>query len=88
MERLSKRREEDRQARVSILEAMKVVLRVGQISHAKEMGQAAKQLNEKIKTHDYSNDKTFEEIWRDKVEAGAKANDIQLPKDYWKNRWG
>ena len=62
---------------------MKVVLRLGGILQAKEMGQAARHLGEKVQSHDYSGDQTFEEIWLAKVEAGARKNGIVLPKRYW-----
>jgi hypothetical protein len=84
----SRRKLEDMRTRAAMLDVLEIQVRNGLTEDAKEVGKASQKLAEKIRTHDYTHDKTFEEIWQEKVEAGAKANGIELPKDYWKDRWG
>jgi hypothetical protein len=84
----SRRKLEDMRTRAAMLDVLEIQVRNGLTEDAKEVGKASQKLAEKIRTHDYTNDKTFEEIWQEKVEAGAKANGIELPKDCWKDSWG
>lgn len=53
-------REEDRKARIAILEAMKLVASLGYMEDAKELGRSAKAVANRIATKDYSQ----EDAWR------------------------
>lgn len=58
---VSHSQEEDRKARLMILEVMKTALRLGKTEDAKELGISARKIGERMKTKDYSRQDAFEE---------------------------
>lgn len=68
---------EDMKQREHYLAETERALRDGLKVTARAMGQASKFFGDRLKTHDYGKDKTFEEIWGKMVEEGkarAKLN--------------
>ena len=57
-------REEDRKARLLILEVMKIAARNGFVEEAKELGKSSKAIADRIANHDYRSEDEFHERWR------------------------
>lgn len=70
------RKEEDRKSRILILDALKSALRVGNVPAAKEIAESSHAFAEKLRTHDYSKDETFEQTWQRKVNEGCQKNGL------------
>lgn len=63
MENQSIAREEDRKARLQVLDAMKVMASFGHFEEAKELGICSKKIADRIATKDYSHeDKLHEQL--------------------------